>query len=119
MGDDDAPDVCEEALERAMEAMMPADDPEELDPDYPADYTPEDRVDHVLRGEYPRWRGLRWIAAAADTDVEVARNVVEERLVEGEVEVSAEGVRRNRYHVYFEEIEDLTEKAREQPRWLR
>lgn len=23
-----------------------------LDPDYPAEYTPEDRVDHVLNGEF-------------------------------------------------------------------
>ena len=119
MADEEELDACEEALERAAEAMHPPDDPDELDPDYPAEMTPEERVDHVLKGEYPRWRGMDWIAAAADTDVEQVRSVVKERLAEGEVEISDEGIRRSRYHVYFEEIEDLTERASENPRWLR
>lgn len=121
MTDDDAcdADALDEALERAKEAFMPPDDPDELEPDYPADYTPEDRVDHVLKGEFPRWRSIEWIASAADTDVDQVQSVVRERLSDGELEVSDEGVRRNRYHVYFEEVEGLTEKARENPRWLR
>jgi hypothetical protein len=53
---------------------------------------------------------MAWIAAAADTDIEQARSVVRERLSEGEVAVSDEGVRRNRYHVYFEEVKKLTER---------
>ncbi|NHN60448.1 MULTISPECIES: hypothetical protein [Halorussus] len=117
--DDEELDACEEALGRATEAMLPSDDPDDLDPDYPTDYTPEDRVDHVLKGEYPRWRGMEWIAAAADTDVEQVQSVVRERLGEGEVEISDEGVRRNRYHVYFETVEDATERASENPRRLR
>jgi len=72
--------------------------------------TPEERVEHVLTNEYPRWRGMEWIAAAADTDIEQAQSVVRERLSKEEVVVSGEGVRRNRYHVYFEEVEELTER---------
>jgi len=119
MTDDEDLDACEDALDRAMEAMLPSDDPDEIDPDYPADMTPEERVDHVLGNEYPQWRGMEWIAAAADTGVEQARKVIRERLADGEVEIGDGGVRRNRYHVYFEEVEELTEKARDQPRWLR
>jgi hypothetical protein len=54
---------------------------------------------------------MEWIAAAADTDIEQARSVVRERLGEGKVEISDEGVRRNRYHVYYKEVEELTEKV--------
>ncbi|MBB6646917.1 hypothetical protein [Halobellus ruber] len=107
---DDLPDSVRDALNDAKEAFEPPSDPDELEPDYPADMTPEERVDHVLTNEYPRWRGMEWIAAAADTDIEQAQSVVREHLSEGEVEVSGEGVRRNRYHVYFEEVEELTEK---------
>lgn len=107
---DDLPDSVRDALDDATEAFEPPTDPDELEPDYPADMTPEQRVEHVLTNEYPRWQGMKWIAAAADTDIEQAQSVVRERLSEGEVEVSSEGVRRNRYHVYFEEVEELTEK---------
>jgi len=72
--------------------------------------TPEERIDHVLTNEYPRCRGMEWIAAAADTGIEQARSVIRERLSECEVEVSAEGVRRNRYQIYFEEVKELTER---------
>lgn len=117
--DDELPnDAVREALEKATDEMLPADDPNELEPDYPADYTPEDRVDHVLYNEYPRWRSIEWIAAAADTSSDVCKSVIWERLAEGEVEVCDDGVRRNRYHVYFEEVESLTEKARDRPRWI-
>jgi len=47
---------------------------------------------------------MEWIAAAADTDVEQAQRVVRGHLSEGEIEVSGEGVRPNRSHVYFEEV---------------
>lgn len=104
-------DPCEEALERARDAMFPSDDPDELNPYYPAEMTPEERVDHVLAGEFPRWRGMEWIAAAADTDVEQVESVIQERLAEGEVEISDEGERRNRYHVYYEEGSELTEQV--------
>jgi hypothetical protein len=107
---DNLPDFVRDALDEATEAFEPPVDPDELEPDYPADMTPEERVDHVLTNEYPRWRGMAWIAAAADTDIEQARSVVRERLSEGEVAVSDEGVRRNRYHVYFEEVKKLTER---------
>ncbi|QSG10577.1 hypothetical protein HSBGL_0136 [Halapricum desulfuricans] len=76
----------------------------ELEPDYPAERTPEERVEHVLTNECPRWRGMEWIAAAADTDIEQAQSVVRERLAEGEAEVSGEGVRRNRYLVISNEM---------------
>lgn len=110
--------TLQEALDRAKDAMLPADDPDALEPNYPADYTPEERVEHVLRGEFPRWRSIEWITAAADTDPEVCWSVIQERLSEGEVEISSEGVRRNRYHVYFEKVEKATEQARGNPRWL-
>jgi hypothetical protein len=107
---DDFPDSVRDALDEAKEAFEPPADPDELEPDYPPDMTPEERVDHVLTNEYPRWRSMKWIAAAADTDIEQTRNVVRECLSEGEVEISSDGVRRNRYHVYFEEVENLTER---------
>lgn len=113
---DDFPDSIRDALTEAREAFEPPVDSDELEPDYPADMAPAERVDHVLTNEYPRWRGLKWIAAAADTDIEQARSVVRERLSEGEVEVAGEGVRRNRYHVYFEEVEELTEQLDERGR---
>jgi len=53
---------------------------------------------------------MEWIAAAADTDIEQAQSVVREHLSEGEVEASGGGGRRNRYHVYFEEVKELTER---------
>jgi hypothetical protein len=112
------PEALEEALRRAKESMSPPDDPDELDPDYPPDYTPEDRVEHVLRGEYPTWRSLKWIAAAAETDQDLCWSVIRERLAAGEIEISEEGIRRNRYHVYFEQVRDLTEKVTERPKWL-
>lgn len=110
--------ALEEALERAEEVILPSDDPDELEPNYPPDYTPEDRVDHVLQHEYPNWRGLKWVAAAADTDQEVCRSVIGEYLADGKIEISDEGIRRNRYHVYFEQVNDLTKKAKDRPRWL-
>lgn len=110
--------ALEEALERAEEEMLPSDDPDKLDPDYPPDYTPEDRVEHVLRSEYPNWRGLEWIAAAADTEQESCRSVIWEWLADGKIEISDEGIRRNRYHVYFEQVSDLTEKVEDSPQWL-
>lgn len=115
---DDLPDSVRDALHDAKEAFDPPSDPDELEPDYPAEMTPEERVEHVLTNEYPRWRGMEWIAAAADTDIEQAQSVVRERLSEGEVEASSEGVRRNRYHVYFEEVEELTEKLDDRGRLL-
>lgn len=111
-------DTLQEALDRAKDAMLPSDDPDELEPDYPSDYTPEERVEHVLRGEYPRWRSVEWITAAADTDSEVCWSVIQERLGEGEVEISPEGIRRNRYHVCFEKVKKATERACEHPRRL-
>ncbi|MXV61623.1 hypothetical protein GS429_05990 [Natronorubrum sp. JWXQ-INN-674] len=118
MDDDSDEDTLQEALDRAQDVMLPADDSDELQPNYPADYTPEERVEHVLRGEYPRWRSVEWITAAADTDSDVCWSVIQDRLGEGEVEISSEGVRRNRYHVYFEKVEKATERARERPRRL-
>lgn len=112
------PEALEEALRQAKESISPPDDPDELDPDYPPDYTPEERVEHVLRGEYPTWRSHAWIAAAAETDPDVCWSVIRERLAAGEVEISDEGIRRNRYHVYFEQVRDLTETVTERPRWL-
>jgi len=106
----DVPDSIRDALDEAEEAFEPPVDPDELEPDYPAGMPPEERVDHVLTNEYPRWREIEWIAAAADTDIEQAQSVVRERLSEGEVEVSDEGGRRNRYHFYFGEVEELTER---------
>lgn len=114
----DDSDPLREALQDALDALEPPEDPEKLDPDYPPDYSPEERVDHVLIFEYPRWRPLSWISAAANTEPESAQSVILDRLAEGKVEISDEGVRRNRYHIYFEEVEDLTEKARNQPRRL-
>jgi len=108
-----------DALERVEEAFAPPNEIEKLDPHYPPDYDPEDRIDHVLEGEYPRYRGLRWIAAAADTDTDSVRSVLAERLAEGEVEISDEGVRRNRYHVYFELVREKTERVSDDPEWLR
>ncbi|WP_323173197.1 hypothetical protein [Natrialba sp. PRR66] len=118
MTDECDKDTLQEALDRAKEAMLPSDDPDKLDPNYPTDYTPEERIDHVLRGEFPRWRSIKWIAAAADTDPEMSWSVIRERLGEGEVEISSEGIRRNRYHVYFEKVEKVTERVREHPRRL-
>lgn len=103
------PNSVRDALDEAREAFEPPDEPDELEPDYPAHMAPEERVEHVLKKEYPRWRGMEWIAAAADTDIEQAQSVVRERLSEGKIEASGKGVRRNRYHVYFEEVEELTE----------
>lgn len=108
-------DTLEEALNRAMDAMLPPDDPDKLDPNYPADYTPEDRVDHVLHGEYPRWQNIEWIAAAADTDKHVCRSVVQKRLSEGKVELSKEGIRRNRYYSYFTRVESITKRVQDNP----
>jgi|APHM01.1.fsa_nt_gi hypothetical protein len=51
--------------------------PDELESDYPADMTPEERVEHVLTNEYLRWQGMNWIA----TDIERAQSVVRERLL--------------------------------------
>jgi hypothetical protein len=110
----ETPDFVQDALDEAKAAFEPPGDPEELEPDYPADMTPKERVDHVLTNEYPRWRGLEWIAAAADTDFEQVQSVLRERLSEGEVEISGEGVRRNSYHVYFEEVRKTTEQLDEQ-----
>jgi len=107
---DDLPDSVQDALDDAKEAFEPPVDPDELEPDYPTDMTPEERVEHVLTNEYPQWRGMEWIATAADTDIEQVRSVVRERLSEREIAVSSEGVRRNRYHVYFEEVGKLTER---------
>lgn len=36
-------------------------------------------------------------------------------LADGEVDISDKGVRRNRYPVYFEEVGNATEQARESP----
>ena len=107
---DELPESVRDALDDAKEAFEPPVDPEELEPDYPADMTPEERVEHVLTNEYPQWRGMEWIAAAADTDIEQVQSVVRERLSEGEIAISGEGVRRNRYHVYFEEVKKQTER---------
>lgn len=111
-------EALEEASARAEKAILPSDEPDELEPNYPPDYTPGDRVDHVLQNEYPRWRGLEWVAAAADTEQEVCRSVIEEYLADGKIEISDEGIRRNRYYVYFEQVNDLTEKVKDRPRWL-
>jgi hypothetical protein len=93
-------------------------DPDEMVIDYPEDYDAEERVEHVIRNEWPRWREVRWIAEAADTDVETVQSVVDDRLAQGELEVRGDAVRRNRYHVYFEEVEELMERAEERPRSL-
>ncbi|WP_256301564.1 hypothetical protein [Haloarchaeobius salinus] len=110
----ETPDFVQDALDEAKAAFEPSVNPEELEPDYPADMTPKERVDHVLTNEYPRWQGVEWIAAAADTDIKQVQSVLRERLSEGEVEISSQGVRRNSYHVYFEEVRKTTEQLDEQ-----
>lgn len=110
---DELPEFVHDALNEAKDAFEPPVDEDNLEPDYPADMTPKDRVDHVLRNEYPRWRRMNWIAAAADTDIKQAESVVQEHLTEGRVEISGEGVRRNRYCVYFQKVQKLTEKLEE------
>ncbi|QSG10322.1 hypothetical protein [Halapricum desulfuricans] len=65
---DDLHDSVRDALDDAKEGFEPPADPGELEPDYPAEMTPEERVEHILTNECPRWRGMEWIAAAADTD---------------------------------------------------
>lgn len=114
---DDA-DACRDALDDAKYAMLPSDDPDELEPDYPPEMSPEERVNHVLENEYPRWRTMEWIAAAADTEVESAESMVRERLTEGEVEIGTEGVRRNRYHVFYREVMELSEKVESDSRHI-
>lgn len=105
-------------LEDAIEEMSPSDDPSDLDPDYPPDLSSEDRVLHVLISEFPRWRTIEWIGAAADTTPQNCRSVIMELLSTGEVELSDRGIRRNRYHVYFEEIQYLTEEVIENPEYF-
>lgn len=120
--EDDETDLVRNQLDAAAEVdgdrdvRYPPSDPDLLQPDYPDDYNVSDRVDHVLTNEFPRWRPVEWIAAAADTDEENVRNVVRDRLAAGEVEISEEGIRQNRYHVYYEQVDELTEKARERAR---
>lgn len=55
----------------------------DLDPDYPPEDAPADRLEHVLATEYPRWRGIEWVAATAAMAVETARNFLRERLAAG------------------------------------
>lgn len=117
MTDEDSEPV-REALDRAQEAFGPPDDPLDLDPDYPPDYTPEDRVRHVINNEYPKWRGMEWIAAAADTEMQNCESVIVEMLSEGEVEISEDGVRKNRYYLLYEKVNGLVEKAGDRPGWI-
>ena len=107
-----------EHLDKAMRAFGPPEKVENLDPDYPPDYTPEDRIQHVVSNEFPRWRGFEWIRVASNTCEKNCSSILNEMLSHGEIEISDEGIRRNRYFVMYERVDKLTERASDRPNWL-